>query len=247
MSSHIVPLTCQNDYFKFLPCSSLVRLIFPPEMEQHCSFFVCFSQDCENSFRAATCVPTLLPWAPQVEPKPISVWLNSLIRHSSGNPGLRAQCCSCTTKHNYLILIRKSDLLPRRYLGVLEDTALRVSFGKICPKSSAFYHRSFLEYSGNSQYCLILLLLLQTASQRWSSWGMQMRLPTPTAQHQPWAVLFVSHCARYGEGGGGLISLSPKMGLLLKNSNTQVTPFYIYSIILMLFHLLNTDLIQWCK
>lgn len=71
-----------------------------------------------------------------------------------------------------------------------------------------------------------------------------MRHPTPTAQHQPAAILFASHCAGYGESGGGLISLSPKMGLLLKNSNTEVTPFYIYSIILMLFHLLDTDLIQ---
>lgn len=131
-------------------------------------------------------------------------------------------------------------LLPGRYPG------LRVSFGKICPKSSAFHQGSFLEYSGNSQHCLILLLL-QTASQWWSSSGMQMRLPTPTAQHQPQAILFASHCAEYGEGGGGLISLSPKMWLLLKNSSTEVTPFYIYSIILMLFHLLDTVLIQWCK
>lgn len=71
-----------------------------------------------------------------------------------------------------------------------------------------------------------------------------MRHPTPTAQHQPPAKLFASHRAGYREGGGGLISLSPKMGLLLKNSNTEVTPFYIYSIILMLFHLLETDVIQ---
>lgn len=108
-----------------------------------------------------------------------------------------------------------------------------------------FHQGSFLEYSGNSQYCLILLL--HTASQWWSSSGMQMRHPTPTAQHQPRAKLFASHCAGYGEGGGGLIILSTKMGPLLKNNNTEVTPFYIYFIILMLFHLLDTDLIQWCK
>lgn len=77
-------------------------------MEQYCSFLVCYSQHWGNTFRAATCVPTLLPR--QVEPKPISVWLSSLLRHSSGNPGLRARPCSCTTKHKHLILIRKSDL-----------------------------------------------------------------------------------------------------------------------------------------
>lgn len=77
-------------------------------MEQYCSFWVFYSQHWGNPFRDATCVPTLLPR--QVEPKPISVWLSSLLRHSSGNPGLRARPCSCTTKHKHLILLSKSHL-----------------------------------------------------------------------------------------------------------------------------------------
>lgn len=223
----------------FLPCSSLVRLCWAPR-NGAALLFLClllsalgrFFQSCHlcshpapPSTSGGTQIYFCLTGQTQLRKSRIKG--SALLLHFQTQPPHPDQKV-------------RPVLLP----GLLEDPGLRVHFGKIYPESSAFHQGSFLEFSDNSQSCFILLL--QTASQ-WSSSGMQMRHPTPTAQHQPWAKLFASHCAGYGEGGGGLISLSPKMGLLLKNKNTEVTPSYIYSIILMLLHLLDTDLIQWCK
>lgn len=151
-------------------------------------------------------------------------------RHSSGNPGSGARPCSCPTRHSHLSLLRKSHLCPsggtESQLGKNLSSKLSLSPG-ILP--GVLWKFPTLPPPPPPNCCSVEKLIRDAAE-------------APNTYCS--AKLFASHCAGYGEGGGGLISLSPKVGLLLKNSNTGVPPFYICCTVLMLFHLRDTDLVQ---
>lgn len=150
-------------------------------------------------------------------------------RHSSGNPGPGAQPCSCPTRHSHLSLSGNHTCA--------HQGGLRASLGKTCPQSSGILPGALWKFPTLHHHppppppkCCSVEKLIRDAAEAPNTYCS--------------AKLFASHCAGYGEGGGGLISLSPKVGLLLKNSNTGVPPFYIYCTVLMLFHLRDTDLVQ---
>lgn len=94
MSSHISPL--HLPCFKFLPCSSLEWSSTAPSLSV------------TLSSGGILCVPTLSTTAGTQT----CFCLAELTgRHSSGNPGLRARPCSCTSKQNHLTLLRRKSPL----------------------------------------------------------------------------------------------------------------------------------------